>query len=254
MQLYHPPLCWKRSQPTICMTLVVITWITAACFCLGWCSRQDRQVRISLLICSDIAGQNDLSLAVWIDFSTPWWTRAASEANTHSFFAGPTFFDSSQGSHQWLQYCVCNPNRLWHTWLRCFGHRSWHRCSSSWIFLLSWVELIGSCGCRILLPLTSNIRIWLVSENTSPWLGAGGSTLGYMCISTPSLCSSMKSWPWHRSKSHCSQVVLSLMSFLIICCNRLWSLTIFVNTPTVGITLNTYTQHRHTQNKQGQKS
>ena len=73
----HQPACWKMSQPSICMALVVITGITAACFCLGWCSRQDGQVRISLLICSLMPGQNHLSLALWIDLSTPWWTRCS---------------------------------------------------------------------------------------------------------------------------------------------------------------------------------
>lgn len=38
---------WKMSQPMI-MALVVITRITAAFFYVGWCSRQDGQVRISL--------------------------------------------------------------------------------------------------------------------------------------------------------------------------------------------------------------
>ena len=71
MLLYHQPASWKMSQPRICMALVVITGITAACFCLGWCSRQDGQVRISLLISSDMPGQNHLSLALWIDLSTP---------------------------------------------------------------------------------------------------------------------------------------------------------------------------------------
>ena len=47
MQLYHWPACWKMSQPMI-MALVVITRITAAFFYVGWCSRQDGQVRISL--------------------------------------------------------------------------------------------------------------------------------------------------------------------------------------------------------------
>ena len=77
MQLYHRPACWKMSQPSICMALVVITGMTAACFCLGWCSRQDGQVRISLLICSVMSGQNHLSLALWIDLSIPWWTRCS---------------------------------------------------------------------------------------------------------------------------------------------------------------------------------
>ena len=59
------------TVPSTSMLENVTTGITAACFCLGWCSRQDGQVRISLLICSDMLGQNHLSLALWIDLSTP---------------------------------------------------------------------------------------------------------------------------------------------------------------------------------------
>lgn len=54
----------ENSQPRICIALVVITGITAACFCLGWGSRKDGQARISLLICSDMPGQNHVSLAL----------------------------------------------------------------------------------------------------------------------------------------------------------------------------------------------
>ena len=47
--------------------------------------------------------------------------------------------------------------------------------------------------------VTSNIPIWLVSENTGPWLGAGGNThlkrQSDMCISTPFLYLVLKSKP-----------------------------------------------------------
>lgn len=163
MQLYHQPLCWKMSQPRICMALVVITGITADCFCLGWCSRQDGQVRISLLICSDMPGQNHLSLALskhWRIFRR---TRIL-----------------------WLFTRIPSMTAIL---LGC-GHTSWHRRSSSWnsgsFFWVDQIVWISDSFAAV----TSNVPIWLVS---GPWLGTGGGThlerQSDMCISTPFLYS-----------------------------------------------------------------
>ena len=200
----------------MCLALVVFTGITAACFCLGWCSRQHGQVRISLLICSDMPGQNHLSLALWIGLGID-GLGAAFGVNTHPFSAAPGSFGSSQWSHQWLQCRVCNPSKLWPTRaLDCsvlvilpdIGALAPGRLDLSF-------ELIGSSVCQIHLPQRPQISQfgWSLGILVLGWVLVAAHTLrgSWICASQHPSCI----WLWNRSLDIAAKVVAAGWSSLL---------------------------------------